>query len=188
MPAYNAELVVTPDQIVVGAGLTSEPVDQNQLKPGLEMAERGCGEKPVQVVADCGFNRGENLHYMARQGLDGYSPESGEKSIGKDLQANPGLFSKARFQYDAGQDCYRCPAGATMRPVTRRHKVSKYANQEVMVYRAERGKCLKCLLKDQCTQTKNPVGRSTRTERRLWNRRSARSRSSADYGSYCSDA
>jgi transposase len=160
MPAYNAELVVTPDQIVVGAGLTNEPVDQNQLKPGLEMAERVCGEKPVQVVADCGFNRGENLKYMEEQRLDGYIPESAEKNIGKDLRARPELFGKAQFQYDAEHDCYRCPAGETMCRVNRLKRRSKYAHQEVMTYRAERGKCLKCPLKAQCTRSKNPVGRS----------------------------
>jgi transposase len=160
MPAYNAELVVTPDQIVVSAHVTNEPVDQNQLLPGLERTERICGEKPGQVVADTGFSGGKNLQLLEELGIDGYIPESGERNIGKNLRARPELFSKAAFEYEAEHDRYQCPAGATMKPVAKQRKRSKYGEREGTLYRTVRGTCLKCPLKQQCTETKDPDGRS----------------------------
>src|SRR5271157_5482377 len=84
IPAYNAELVVTADQIAVGAHVTNEPVDQNQLLPGLEQVERICSEKPVQALADTGFSGGKNLQALEQMGVDGYIPDTEEKNIGKD--------------------------------------------------------------------------------------------------------
>jgi len=161
IPAFNAELVVTADQVVVGAHVTTEPVDQNQLLPGLEQVERTCGEKPVQVLADAGFSGGKNLQALEQLGVDGYIPDSEEKNIGKDQRAHPELFSKEAFKYDAEHDCYQCPAGATLKPVSKQQSQGKYSLRgEVTAYRTERGRCLKCPLKEQCTKTRNPVGRA----------------------------
>jgi|WetSurMetagenome_2_1015567.scaffolds.fasta_scaffold120071_2 transposase len=160
MPAYNAELVVTPDQVIVSAHVTTEPVDQNQLAPGLARTEQICGERPTQVVADTGFNQGNNLKVMEKLGIDGYIPESGERNIGKDLRRNPELFSKAEFRYDAEQDTCQCPAGKTLRPTSKQRTQTKYAQREGIVYRTERGTCLSCPLKQQCTKSMNPDGRS----------------------------
>lgn len=160
MPAYNAELVVTPDQIIVSAHVTNEPVDQNQLAPGLARTEQICGERPMQVVADTGFNQGNNLQLMEKLGIDGYIPESGERNIGKDLRGKLELFSKAEFRYDAEQDCCQCPAGQILRPTSKQRKQSKYAKWEGIVYRTERGTCLSCPLKQRCTESKSPAGRS----------------------------
>ena len=160
MPAFTAELAVTADQIIVGSRLTSEPVDNNQLQPGLEQVERICGEKPTRVVADHGFYGGENLKWLETRKIEGYIPECSEKNIGKDLRAHPEFYDKSKFQYDGAQDCYTCPAGEKLKPVAKLTQDGKYSHRESDVYRTEPGTCLKCPLKSKCTNTKQRAGRS----------------------------
>jgi transposase len=160
IPAYNAQVAVTEDRLIVYADVTTEPVDTNQLKPALAGIQKICGAKPERVVADTGFNSNKNLRLLEEMQVDGYIPESGEKNIGKVLRNHPELYGKEDFEYDAGHDCYRCPAGKLLLPRRRGILKSRYSEKEVIVYRTERGICLSCAQKKKCTETKNKVGRS----------------------------
>jgi len=160
IPAYNAQVAVTEDQLIVYADVTTEPVDTNQLKPALAGIQKICGAKPERVVADTGFNSNKNLRLLEEMRVDGYIPESGEKNIGKVLRNHPELYGKEDFEYDAEHDCYRCPAGKLLLPRRRGILKSRYSEKEVIVYRTERGICLSCAQKKKCTETKNKVGRS----------------------------
>ena len=58
--AYNAQIVVSEDQIIVGAEITQEANDQHQLLPMLEATRHtlktaGIDETPREVVADTGY-------------------------------------------------------------------------------------------------------------------------------------
>ena len=160
IPAYNAQVAVTEDQLIVYADVTTEPIDTNQLKPALDGIQQICGAKPERVVADTGFNSNNNLRLLEEQGVDGYIPESGEKNIGKVLRNHPELYGKEDFEYAAEHDCYRCPAGKLLLPRRRGILKSRYSEKEVTVYRTEQGICLSCAQKKKCTETKNKVGRS----------------------------
>lgn len=165
IPAYNAQVAVTEDQLIVYADVTTEPVDTNQLKPALAGIEKICGAKPERVVADTGFNSNKNLRLLEEQEVDGYIPESGEKNIGKTLRNHPELYSKEDFAYDANHDCYRCPAGKLLLARRRGILKSRYSEKAVAIYRTEPGICLSCAKKNKCTETKNKAGRSiTRSE------------------------
>ncbi|MDP2365048.1 MAG: hypothetical protein Q8M94_14925 [Ignavibacteria bacterium] len=52
IPAYNAELAVSQDQLIVYSDVTTEPIDTNQLVPALEGIKETCGNSPKQIVAD----------------------------------------------------------------------------------------------------------------------------------------
>ncbi|MDH5683935.1 MAG: IS1182 family transposase [candidate division WOR-3 bacterium] len=160
IPAYNAQVAVTEDQLIVYADVSTEPVDTNQLKPALDGIQQICSAKPEKVVADTGFNSNKNLGLLEEQEVDGYIPESGEKNIGKVLRNHPELYSKDDFEYDAEHDCYRCPAGKLLLARTKGILKSRYSKKAVTVYRTEPGICLSCAKKNKCTETKNKVGRS----------------------------
>jgi transposase len=160
IPAYNVQAAVTEDQIIVYAEVTREPVDVNQLLPGLDGIEERCGEMPEKVVADAGYGGGENLRGLEERGVDGYIPETEERSIGKKKVRDPGLYKKEAFAYDEEKDCYRCPAGEVLRRTKKQRIETKYSKREVIVYRAERGVCLKCVKKAECTKTEGELGRA----------------------------
>ena len=64
--AYNARIVVTEEQIIVGAEITQEANDMNQMIPMLEatkdaLAQAGIEEAPREVLADTGYWNEESL-------------------------------------------------------------------------------------------------------------------------------
>jgi len=83
MPAFNAQVAVTEDQLIVHADVTTEPVDTNQLMPALKGIKRAAGAKPEKLLADAGYKSGRNLRILERAKVDGYLPETEEKNIGK---------------------------------------------------------------------------------------------------------
>ena len=161
MPAFNAQVVVTEDQFIVHAHVTTEPIDSNQLQPGLEGVERNVGVKPGKLLADAGYRGGTNLRLLEKAGVDGYVPETEEKNIGKDKRNHPDLYGKTAFRYNQEQDCYICPAGQVLRrSKTRKRVKTKYGGRESAVYRAPRGVCLACPQRDQCTEVRTKAGRT----------------------------
>lgn len=161
MPSFNCELGVTEDQIIVHSDVTNEPMDTNQLSPALDAIEGNCAQKPDQVVADAGFNSGQNYRALEQKGIDGYIPDSAEEHIGQDMRVETGLYTKDHFNYDEQKDRYVCPAGEALWPKSRTHLRTKYNDKKMTIY-ATRGKCLECLHKDKCIKEGNEVGRTVR--------------------------
>ncbi len=161
IPAFNAQLAVTEDQLIVYADVTAEPVDVNQTKKAVEGIEGTVKEKPKIVVADTGYAGGENFKYLEDNKIDGYIPSEDERHIGskKRQKAMEHLFAKEIFMYDAHKDKYTCPQGETLRPVARTQFESKYSKREISTYRTERGTCAACPLREKCT-TNIKLGRA----------------------------
>lgn len=161
IPAYNAQLAVTEDQLIVYADVTAEPVDVNQTKRAIEGIEDAIKEKPEVVVADTGYGGGENLKFLEGEKIDGYIPEEGERHIGskKRQTAREHLFAKEVFTYNAQEDKYTCPQGETLGPAATSRFKGKYSKREVTVYRTDRGVCARCPGREQCTPNKK-LGRS----------------------------
>ncbi len=154
IPAYNAQAAVTEDQLIVYAEVTTEPVDVNQLKPALEGIEELAEERPEKIVADAGYTGGENLGLLETKGIDGYSPESGEKNIGKIKVARPELFRKEDFRYDEEKNLYTCLARQEMRPIANSTTKTKYSKKHITTYRTARGACSACEMHHNCTTNK----------------------------------
>lgn len=160
MPAFNGQVVVTEDQLIVHADVTTEPIDTNQLAPALEGIERNAGAKPEKLLADAGYKSGPNMRLLEQAEVDGYLPETEEKNIGKVKRNYPDLYGKEDFRYDEEQDCYVCPAGQVLRPGTKQRRKTKYSGGETAVYRASRGVCLNCPQRDRCTKVRTRAGRT----------------------------
>jgi transposase len=159
IPAYNAQLAVTEDHLIIHADVTTEPVDVNQVKSAIEGIARGVGELPSVLVADAGYCGGENLKHLEEKGIDAYIPEQGERQIGKEKRARPHLYGKESFAYDEAADRYICPQGADLRPAATARVTGPYHTRKVTVYRTKRGVCAQCTRRQQCTEDKK-LGRS----------------------------
>jgi hypothetical protein len=160
MPAFNGQVVVTEDQFIVHAEVTTEPIDTNQLAPALAAVERNTGVKPDKVVADAGYKSGPNLRLLEETKVDGYLPETEERNIGKVKRNYPELYGKEAFRYDQEHNCYICPAGQELKPSTRKRVKTKYGGSEATVYRPPRGVCLGCPQRDRCTKVRTKAGRT----------------------------
>lgn len=155
MPAYNGELAVTKDQIIVYADVTDEPSDTNQLKPALDGIKYNCGKDPRHLAADAGFNSGGNCRELEDRKIDGYIPASSEENIGKDMRPNTGLYPKDEFKYDEEENCYTCPAGEILTPKKRSHLHTKYSDKWETTYGTEEQICIKCSQRNKCTKSKS---------------------------------
>lgn len=72
MQAYNAQAVVSEDQIVVAHGVTNAPTDVEHLAPMLERVRENSGQLPRIVSADSGYLSEKNITYCAKNGIDAY--------------------------------------------------------------------------------------------------------------------
>lgn len=159
IPAYNAQLAVTEDQIIIHADVTTEPVDVNQTKITIEGIEKQLGEMPSILVADTGYSGGDNLKYLEDNDIDAYIPEEGERNIGKTKRPRAHLYGKETFIYQEQEDRYICPQGKTLGPVARSCFKGKYSSRMVTVYRTKGGVCVMCPCSGQCTPNKK-LGRA----------------------------
>lgn len=161
IPAFNTQIAVTEDQLIVHADVTREPVDVNQTKTVIKGIEKTTKEKPQIVVADAGYGGGGNLRYLEEENIDGYIPAEGERHIGskKKQKTREHLFAKEDFIHNAHENTYTCPHGETLRPVAKSKIKGRYSRREVIVYRTERGTCNHCGIRERCTPN-TAIGRA----------------------------
>lgn len=148
IPAYNVQLAVTEDQLIIHADVTTEPIDVNQIRPAIEGICERTEESLKILLADAGYGGGANLKYLEDNKIDGYIPSEEERHIGskKIQKAREYLFAKEEFIYDGHRDEYTCPQGETLRAVARSQFKGKYSKREVITYRTKRGTCGSCSL------------------------------------------
>jgi transposase len=140
---YKDHRAVDDAHGIVTATLTTDAaVDEGQmLGQVLAAHEVNTQEAPQTVVTDKKYGTAQNYRMLREQGMTPCIPH-------KHPSAPRGKFAHDQFTYDAGGDCFMCPAGQTMRPY-RRDLVDRRVR-----YRAARGVCLACPLRKQCTTSK----------------------------------
>lgn len=72
LQAYNAQAVVSEDQLIVAHGLTNNGTDNEQLMPMLERVRENVGQMPSELTADNGYLSEENVAYCERVGVNAY--------------------------------------------------------------------------------------------------------------------
>src|SRR5213075_173871 len=133
-------------KIVVAVGVTQQGNDYAALAPALAQVQENLGRTPEQVVVDGGFSSRENIVKMAAQGIDligdfGDPEAKGVSSVSR--HGRSAEFSRAVFEYDAGENVYRCPAGQVLRAAGQTTQSGAVGH----VYRAEAAACQACSLK-----------------------------------------
>jgi len=70
--AYNAQVAVNEDQLIIGQAVTQETNDKKQLLPMITTIEAQSGETPTQLLADAGYCSDANLAAIADTPIDAY--------------------------------------------------------------------------------------------------------------------
>jgi hypothetical protein len=159
-PGYNVQLSTEAShRIIVGAGVTQSGSDYGQLIGAVARVEQNLGRKPTQVVVDGGFTSRENIMAMAEQGVDmiGSLPEANPSSAGQQRQRGVSeKFYLDKFSYDAQQDIYRCPTGASLTPKGREFCPGVVLHK----YVAKAEVCAACPFRSECCPGNQHHGRS----------------------------
>jgi len=144
MVGYNVQAAVdTKHHLIVAHEVTNVGTDRSQLSHMAKRTKAAVGTDALDVVADRGYFKGEEILACDEAGITVTLPKpltSGVKAKGR--------FGKQDFVYVAEDDVYRCPAGERL--------VYRFTNVEkgLTLRRYWTNVCHNCAIKDQCTTGK----------------------------------
>lgn len=139
---YNVQTAVDVDtHLIVAHEVTNVGIDRRQLSPMASRAKEILeSDGPINVIADQGYYRGEELLACEETNITAYvakSDTSGKRKKGE--------FSRRQFHYIAKDDEYECPAGE--RAIYRFTRTE--AGKQIRRYWSSA--CVRCPIKSQCT-------------------------------------
>jgi len=141
---YNVQTAVDPKHhLIVTHEVTNVGSDRSQLSTIAKRAKEVLGVETLEVVADRGYYKGEELLACEEAGITAYVPKpltSGNRAKGQ--------FDKSDFIYKPDKDEYQCPAGE--RVIYRFSTESKGRVQ----HRYWSSACIRCAIKTECTTGK----------------------------------
>jgi len=150
--SHNVQLSTdTAHAIIVGAGVTQDATDLQQLVPAVEEVERQNGRAPGQMIVDEGYTTRANVLAAAERGVDliGTSMQPKTAAARKHFERrgiDPAFYPE-KFHYHPESDSYTCPEGKKLaRRRTRRGRVGVVHQ----VYQARAADCRDCPLRAGC--------------------------------------
>jgi transposase/IS5 family transposase len=147
---YNVQVAVdAKNKMIVEQHVTNQVVDMGLLQATAEPARAILEVETIDVVADAGYFRTEDIEACEKAGLTPHVPRPQRGS-----SASQGFFRKDEFRYDAERDAYVCPAGQVL--ATRYE--SKLRDMKKIDY-ANRAACPVCPLRSRCTNDFRKVSR-----------------------------
>jgi hypothetical protein len=141
---YNVQAAVdTEHHLIVAHQVTNVGHDRHQLFNMAKQAKSAMGAEGLEVIADRGYFKGEEILACVEAGMTPFVPKpltSGNRARG--------LFDKQDFRYIPETDEYRCPAGERLP-----NRMSTLDKGKTL-YRYWSSNCQTCHLKSQCTPSK----------------------------------
>ena len=147
---YNIQVAVdAKNKMIVEQAVSNDVVDMGLLQRTAEPAREILEVERIDVVADKGYFRTEDIASCEEAGLTPHVPRPQRGAAVKN-----GFFRKDEFHYDAKQNAYICPAGQALTPIRegklRALKKVDYGNAKA---------CRACALRPHCTKDVRAVSR-----------------------------
>ncbi len=147
---YNAQLAVdAKHKLIVEQEITNQVVDMGLLKQTAEPARAILGVERIDVVADRGYFKIEDIEACDKAGLTPHVPRPQRGPAVRN-----GFFRKDEFHYDPDRDVFTCPAGQTLAP----HHYGKSRDLQKIDY-SNPAACPACPLRARCTTNVRRVSR-----------------------------
>jgi len=138
---YNVQTAVDAEHhLIVAHEVTNEGSDRGMLSMMAIKARTEMGVEDLEVVADRGYYKSQEIKVCDDEGITAYIPKSHTSN-----NRARGLFDKQDFRYLAETDEYRCPAGERLPNRTTTKDSGK------IMYRYWSSNCRSCPLKPKCT-------------------------------------
>jgi hypothetical protein len=110
---YNIQVAVeAKNKPIVAQAVTNQVVDMGLLTQTAEPAREILDVETIDVVADRGYFKAEDIEACEKAGCIPHVPRPQRGS-----SVREGFFCKDEFRYDAGRDAYACPAGKVLTPI-----------------------------------------------------------------------
>ena len=147
---YNIQVAVdAKNKMIVDQEVTNQVVDMGLLTQTAEPAGAILEVEAIDVVADRGYFKIEDIEACEKAGMTPYVPKPQRGS-----SVSNGFFRKDEFRYDAERDAFICPAGQVL---STRYE-SKLRELTKIDY-SNRAACLVCAIKSRCTKDYRKVSR-----------------------------
>lgn len=143
-PGYNLQ-ISTNNQFIVNYSLHHNPTDTTTLMPHLEEYKRLYKTFPEIVTADAGYGSEENYVKLEESKIDAYVKYS---YFDKETK----LKKTSDFKYDKEKDCYYCPAGQVLVPLSS-HKRTTETGYKQHYIKYGLANCQNCALRNQCCKS-----------------------------------
>jgi transposase len=109
---YNVQVAVdAKHKLIAEQEVTNQVVDMGLLQATAEPAPVMLEVEKIDVAADKGYFRTEDIAACEQAGLTPYVPRPQ-----RGPSASNGLFRKDEFRYDTERDAYTCPGGHELKP------------------------------------------------------------------------
>ena len=110
---YNVQIAVdAKNKMIVEQAVTNDVLDMGLLQQTAEPARQILDVETIDVVADKGYFKSEDIAACEKAGLTPHVPKPQRGAA----VAN-GFFRKDEFRYDAAQDAYVCPGRHELKPI-----------------------------------------------------------------------
>src|SRR5271166_1228785 len=110
---YNVQVAVdAKNKLIVEQAVSNQVVDMGLLTQTAEPAREILGVETIDVVADRGYYKIEDIEACEKAHCIPHVPKPQRGS-----SVREGFFRKDEFRYDAGGDAYICPAGQLLMPI-----------------------------------------------------------------------
>jgi transposase len=147
---YNIQIAVdAKNKMIVEQAVSNQVVDMGLLTQTAEAARDILEVEKIDVVADKGYFKIEDIEACEKAGMTPYVPRPQRGPAVRE-----GFFRKDEFRYDAERDAYICPAGQVL--ATRYE--SKLRDLKKFDY-SNRAACLVCAMRLRCTKEYRKVSR-----------------------------
>jgi len=141
---YNVQSAVdTQNHIIVAHEVSNVGIDKGHLSSMASRARDALEAETIEVLADRGYFKSEELAACEEAGIETYVP----KPLTSNARAE-GRFDRRDFVYDRESNTYVCPAGE--------HLAYRMTTEEAgkVLYRYWTDACGACALKQHCTTGK----------------------------------
>ena len=141
---YNVQVAAdAKHHLIVAQEVTNVGNDRSQLHNMACQAKEALDVDQLDVVADRGYFKGEEILVCERDNITTYLPKPNTSGSVK-----KGLYSKRDFVYHPGDDEYECPAGARL--------IHRFTTEEQgqTIYKYWSSACPHCPIKAKCTTGK----------------------------------
>jgi transposase len=143
-PNYNCQGAVTEDGILVGAYVSTNASDKEQLLPLINQVEQITGNRVESVLADSGYSSYANYEWLDEQKKTAYIPDQ-EFEHREKLKGEP--YDKSNFIYNPEKDNYVCPQGKDL--IFSGISFNRIRKQKLRIYKGTQ--CSVCPAKADCT-------------------------------------
>jgi len=146
--SYNAQLVVDKNGIIIADDVVQNSSDKPYLAHDIDQVEQNFGKlsEGTKVLADAGYENGEQMQILNQRGFDLYIPGKFTATI----ETRQKEFSKAKFKYNEQKDTYICPENKILNNIGQYYR--KKEQRHMTIYKCQ--DCATCPQQKACCKNK----------------------------------